>query len=85
MVDLNGHQAGNGGYKPKKAYSSPGLLYSERHPAEFEVIQKLRHAAKPAGKNPKEFAGVGRVHRSVAVLRMTTMNGQGCKPMHPME
>jgi hypothetical protein len=29
MVDLNGHQAGNGGYKPKKAYSSPGLLYSE--------------------------------------------------------
>ena len=29
MVDLNAHEAGNGGKKPREAYSSPSLLYSE--------------------------------------------------------
>ena len=29
MVDLVGHEAGNGGYQPRKAYRSPALLYSE--------------------------------------------------------
>jgi len=29
MVDLNAHEAGNGGKKPRKAYSLPSLLYSE--------------------------------------------------------
>jgi len=29
MVDLNAHEAGNGGQKPREAYSSPSLLYSE--------------------------------------------------------
>jgi hypothetical protein len=30
MVDLSGHEAGNGGYSQRKpTYSSPGLLYSE--------------------------------------------------------
>jgi len=28
-VDLNAHEAGNGGQKPREAYSSPSLLYSE--------------------------------------------------------
>ena len=30
MVDLNAHEAGNGGKKPRAAYSLPSLLYSER-------------------------------------------------------
>jgi hypothetical protein len=30
MVDLNAHEAGNGGKKPREAYSLPSLLYSER-------------------------------------------------------
>src|ERR1700677_86017 len=29
MVDLNAHEAGNGGKKPRDAYSLPSLLYSE--------------------------------------------------------
>ena len=29
MVDLNAHEAGNGGKKPREAYSLPSLLYSE--------------------------------------------------------
>jgi hypothetical protein len=29
MVDLNAHEAGNGGQKPREAYSLPSLLYSE--------------------------------------------------------
>jgi len=29
MVDLNAHEAGNGGQKPRDAYSLPSLLYSE--------------------------------------------------------
>ena len=29
MVDLNAHEAGNGGKKPREAYSPPSLLYSE--------------------------------------------------------
>ena len=29
MVDLNAHEAGNGGKKPKDTYSLPSLLYSE--------------------------------------------------------
>jgi len=28
-VDLNAHEAGNGGKKPRDAYSLPSLLYSE--------------------------------------------------------
>jgi len=32
MVDLNAHETGNGGKKPREAYSPRGLLYSEvRH------------------------------------------------------
>src|SRR5580658_4801874 len=30
-VDLNAHEAGNGGQKPRKAYSLLSLLYSEAH------------------------------------------------------
>ncbi len=30
MVDLNAHEAGNGGKKPREAYSLPSLPYSER-------------------------------------------------------
>ncbi len=30
MVDLNGHEAGNGGHSQGKPYSLSGLLYSER-------------------------------------------------------
>jgi hypothetical protein len=29
MVDLNAHATGNGGKKPREAYSLPSLLYSE--------------------------------------------------------
>jgi hypothetical protein len=29
MVDLNAHEAGNGGKKPREAYRLPSLLYSE--------------------------------------------------------
>jgi hypothetical protein len=29
MVDLNAHEAGNGGKKPREAYSLLRLLYSE--------------------------------------------------------
>jgi hypothetical protein len=29
MVDLNAHEAGNGGQKPREAYSPLSLLYSE--------------------------------------------------------
>ena len=29
MVNLNAHEAGNGGKKPREAYSAPSLLYSE--------------------------------------------------------
>jgi hypothetical protein len=28
-VDLNAHEAGNGGKKPRDAYTLPSLLYSE--------------------------------------------------------
>jgi hypothetical protein len=31
MVDLNAHEAGNGGEKPREAYSPLSLLYSESH------------------------------------------------------
>src|SRR5229473_2672264 len=34
MVDLNAHEAGNGGQKPREAYSLPSLLYSEGRWAE---------------------------------------------------
>jgi hypothetical protein len=30
-VDLNAHEAGNGGKKPREAYSLPSLLYSEEN------------------------------------------------------
>jgi hypothetical protein len=30
MVDLNGHEAGNGGHSQGNTYSLSGLLYSER-------------------------------------------------------
>jgi hypothetical protein len=30
MVDLNAHEAGNGGKKPREAYRLPSLLYSEQ-------------------------------------------------------
>jgi hypothetical protein len=30
MVDINAHEAGNGGKKPREAYSLPSLLYSEK-------------------------------------------------------
>ena len=33
MVDLNAHEAGNGGKKPREAYSLPSLLYSESYDA----------------------------------------------------
>jgi hypothetical protein len=29
MVDLNGHEAGNGGYSQRTPTAKPGLLYSE--------------------------------------------------------
>jgi hypothetical protein len=29
MVDLNAHEAGNGGKKPREAYGPPSLLHSE--------------------------------------------------------
>ena len=46
MVDLNAHEAGNGGKKPREAYSSPSLLYSEN--AALSPTPILASSAFPA-------------------------------------
>jgi hypothetical protein len=45
MVELNAHEAGNGGKKPREAYSLPSLLYSET--AEREHALALQETASP--------------------------------------
>jgi len=37
MVDPNAHEAGNGGKKPRAAYSLPSLLYSEVSRTERDI------------------------------------------------
>ena len=43
MVDLNAHETGNGGKKPREAYSPRGLLYSEQDAEKltFEPLERL--------------------------------------------
>jgi len=46
MVDLNAHETGNGGKKPREAYSPRGLLYSEAVSEEHSSAERyfiLRH------------------------------------------
>jgi len=42
MVDLNAHEAGNGGKKPREAYRLPSLLYSEIDCTEWGYLWHLR-------------------------------------------
>jgi hypothetical protein len=42
MVDLNAHEAGNGGKKPREAYSLPSLLYSEVPPYPARFLREWR-------------------------------------------
>src|SRR6267143_3706192 len=42
MVDLNGHEAGNGGHSQGNTYSLSGLLYSERRDISPRTISELR-------------------------------------------
>lgn len=73
MVDLNAHEAGNGGKKPREAYRLPSLLYSERplrlrmtrrtnHTESQSPLHKTRSAAKitnaPAGPPSLERSGI---------------------------
>jgi hypothetical protein len=57
MVDLNAHEAGNGGKKPREAYSLPSLLYSEA--ARFQQHRRrlekgiLAHSWRAATDYPK--------------------------------
>jgi hypothetical protein len=39
MVDLNAHETGNGGKKPREAYSLPSLLYSEKGSAFYRSLR----------------------------------------------
>jgi hypothetical protein len=51
MVDLNAHEAGNGGKKPRAAYSLPSLLYSE-HQYKSELGDAYRRVS--VGNMPQE-------------------------------
>jgi len=37
-VDPNAHEAGNGGKKPRAAYSLPSLLYSEEQAHDYVTL-----------------------------------------------
>jgi hypothetical protein len=65
MVDLNAHEAGNGGKKPREAYSSPSLLYSEnaclsrRRPRGGDISSD-RTDLGPSGCNHRLQISIGR-------------------------
>jgi len=63
MVDLNAHEAGNGGQKPRDAYSLPSLLYSERSLDESEKSpQSAKYYSSAKNLLPmwcKKLSGLG--------------------------
>jgi hypothetical protein len=84
MVDLNAHEAGNGGKKPRDAYSLPSLLYSEKvasgraNVSDHGIVhgvEPLSLMAMPSGTWNKSTSGsvIFRLKMRLVVLPMSAV------------
>jgi hypothetical protein len=74
MVDLNAHEAGNGGKKPREAYRLPSLLYSEDLLFQCQLLPRsansgIRHnRSSPPGGKPRQQSLKGTIENKCVCM-----------------